>query len=408
MRLGMLIIGSELLQGKQLEANLHFLGGFLRTYHQEVTAAQIVSDKKHLIHHALETLYQNVNLVIVCGGLGPTPDDITKEELGAFFNKKMIYSTEAQAVARENYQRMGKVYPDQHTYSQLPQDFTPLANQTGFAPGLWYQDSTRSLMALPGVPREFKQMLQDHLPRLVKLENPLKINLVTVRTKGIPEEKIFGELCPTLWSDLEKFGEVTSLPQMMGVDVGVKTTENPETIYKFISQTALAPYVWSYGMKTLEEKIIELALAKKITFGFAESCTAGLCAHRITNVAGASQVFWGSIVSYDNSIKQNLLKVKEKTLKDHGAVSTECALEMAAGARQALAVDMVIALTGIAGPGGGSEKKPVGTVCISFNSSQKSYSKIFNFVGDRENLKQRFSQAGLYLLWDELNQLEID
>ena len=153
MRIGMLIIGSELLQGKQLEANLQYLGGFLRTYHQEVTAAQIVSDKKSLIQEALKSLYQNVDLVVVCGGLGPTPDDITKSELADFFNKPIGYSLSAEQVARENYQRMGKVYPDQHTYSQLPEGFIPLSNQAGFAPGLWFQDGSHTLIALPGVPR---------------------------------------------------------------------------------------------------------------------------------------------------------------------------------------------------------------------------------------------------------------
>ena len=405
MRIGMLIIGSELLQGKQLEANLHFLGGFLRTYHQEVTAAQIVSDKKSLIQEALKSLYQNVDLVVVCGRLGPTPDDITKSELADFFKKPIGYSQIAEQVARENYQRMGKVYPDQHTYSQLPEGFTPLSNNAGFAPGLWFQDGIHTLIALPGVPREFRQMLEDHLPRLVQLQNTQKLNLVTVRTKGIPEEKIFQDLCPGLWSELEKFGEVSSLPQLMGVDVGVKTTTSPETIYQIIAQTALAPYVWSYGMKSLEETIIELAAEKKMTFGFAESCTAGLCAHRITNVSGASQVFWGSVVSYDNTVKKNLLKVKPQTLLDPGAVSPECATEMALGARAVLGVDVAISLTGIAGPGGGSIQKPVGTVCIAVATSVGHQTKILNFKGDRENLKLRFSQAGLYLLWETLSEV---
>ncbi len=405
MRIGMLIIGSELLQGKQLEANLHYLGGFLRTYHQEVSAAQIVSDKRELIHEALDGLYRHVNLVVVCGGLGPTPDDITKEMLAEYFKKGIHFSQNADSVARENYQRMGKNYPEAHTYSLLPDGFKALPNTAGFAPGLWFQDATRSVISLPGVPREFKEMIQAHLPNLVQLENSQKINLVTIRTKGIPEEKIFGELCPHLWNELEKFGEVSSLPQLMGVDVGVKTTESPDTIYKLISLTPLAPYVWSYGMKSLEEKIIELAIEKNKTFGFAESCTAGLCAHRITNVSGASKVFWGSIVSYDNSIKQNLLAVKSETLKNHGAVSIDCAKEMALGARASLGVDIVISLTGIAGPGGGSELKPVGTVCVGMASESESKASILNFKGDRENLKLRFSQAGLYLLWEELIKL---
>lgn len=402
MRIGMLIIGSELLQGKQLEANLHFLGGFLRTYHQEVRVAQIVSDKPSLIHGALNSLYQDADLVVVCGGLGPTPDDITKAELAAFFKKPIRFSTQAHEVAQANYQRMGKDYPDGHAYSQLPEGFEALANTAGFAPGLWFKDSTRALIALPGVPREFRQMLTEHLPSLVELKNSEAFNLVTVRTKGIPEEKIFQELCPTLWSELEAYGEVSSLPQLMGVDVGVKTTAAPEIIYQLIAKTPLAPYVWSYGMMSLEEKIIELARQKNLTFGFAESCTAGLCAHRITNVAGASSAFWGSVVCYDNSVKRNLLKVQAETLTNFGAVSLQCAEEMAIGAQKTLGVDLAISLTGIAGPGGGSVEKPVGRVCIALAGKGKVISKSLDFKGDRENLKLRFSQAGLYLLWEAL------
>lgn len=402
MQIGMLIIGSELLQGKQREANLHFLGEFLRTYHREVSFVQIVADKKNHILEALESLYKNCSLVIVCGGLGPTPDDATKEVLAEYFKKEISYSDLAHKIAQDNYQRMNKPYPDHHTYSLLPQAFEALANPVGFAPGLWFSHEKKSLMALPGVPREFQTMLKEHLPKRTSLESAEKFNLVTVRTKGIPEEKIFQELCPSLWKDLEVYGDVSSLPQLMGVDVGLKTLAPPQVIYDFIASTPLAPYVWSYGVKTLEEKIIELAQSKKITIGFAESCTGGLCAHRLTNTSGASKVFFGSVVCYDNSLKEKLLKVQPKTLESFGAVSEECAREMAQGALKTLDVDIALSLTGIAGPLGGSVEKPVGTVWIGIALRDKVSAKKFQFKGDRENLKLRFSQAALFLLRDEL------
>lgn len=402
MQIGMLIIGSELLQGKQSEANLHYLGEFLRTYHREVSRVQIVADKKNHILEALEGLYKNCSLVIVCGGLGPTPDDITKEVVADYFNKEISHSDMAHKIAQDNYLRMSRPYPDNHTYSLLPHGFEALENLVGFAPGLWFSDKEKSLMALPGVPREFQGMIQEHLAKRTQLNSDKKFNLVTVRTKGIPEERIFQELCPTLWKDLEVYGDVTSLPQLMGVDIGVKTLEKPEVIYQFIAQTLLAPYVWSYGVKTIEEKIIELALSKKIKIGFAESCTGGLCSHRITNASGASKVFFGSVVCYDNSLKEKLLQVQSQTLHHFGAVSEECAREMAQGGLRALQVDLVVSLTGIAGPEGGSEEKPVGTVWIGMATKDKIVAKKFQLKGDRESLKLRFSQAALFMLRDEL------
>jgi nicotinamide-nucleotide amidase len=402
MKIGMLIIGNELLQGKQSEANLQALGLFLRTYFQQVHRAQFAADSIEEIHQALAFLETHCQLIVVTGGLGPTPDDKTKEALASYFHKAIHFNPEALAVAQANYQQFERQLPAGHTYSSLPEGFKALPNPAGFAPGLWYDGGRTKLVALPGVPREFQAMLT-HLPQLLQLEASQRFNLVTVKTKGVAEEKIFNELCPTLWQELETFGEVSSLPHMLSVDIGVKTLLAPEIIYQHIQQSPLAPYVWSYGQTTLEEAILQKAISSKLTVGFAESCTGGLCAHRMTGVPGASQSFWGSVVCYDNSVKQNILGVSPTTLAQFGAVSEACALEMARGARNALNVDVAIALTGIAGPGGGSPEKPVGTVWVGVSGEKKQQAYRYQFKGDRENLKQRFSQIGLFTLLDYLS-----
>lgn len=407
MQIGMLVIGTELLQGKQLEANIHWLGQFLRPFHRQIHEAIIVDDQIPAIHKALEKLYTSCELVIISGGLGPTPDDVTKEAIASFFQKPISFSSEAHEVATKNYKNFHRPLPDNHTYSTLPQDFVALENSQGFAPGLWFHGNCKMLLCVAGVPREFQALISDHLPKLVgdQIYAQEKLNLINIRTKGIAEEKIFGELCPDLWRELQAFGEVSSLPQTLSVDIGVKTQKPEKEIKDFIMATELAPFIWGFGFETIEEAIINTAREKKLTIGFAESCTGGLCSHRLTNIAGSSDVFFGSIISYDNSVKKALLNVNDETLKNFGAVSAECALEMVRGARTALLVDAAVALTGIAGPGGGSPEKPVGTVWLGVSVGNKIYTKKFELRGDRENLKIRFSQVALFELLDCLKAI---
>ena len=213
---------------------------------------------------------------------------------------------------------------------------------------------------------------------------------------------------PKLWEKLSQFGEVSSLPHKLGVDIGIKLTaetdqeilEKKEALNTIMQDTTLKDFIWHIGSESLEEVIIEKAKEKGLTIGFSESCTGGLLAHRLTNVSGSSSVFWGSIVSYANEVKMGCLQVEKDTLKNHGAVSEQTAFEMAIGARKNLGVDIAISTTGIAGPLGGSPEKPVGTVGIGSSTKEITESEILHFQGDRDQLKYAFSQAALYKLLD--------
>ena len=223
-----------------------------------------------------------------------------------------------------------------------------------------------------------------------------------IRTQGVPEEKIFFELCPTLWSDLEKFGKVSSLPHTIGIDIVISYHGDAashlvtqQKIKELIMTTPLKDNVWQWGNMNIAELVLEKAKNKKCTFAFAESCTGGLTSSKITDLPGSSAVFHGGIISYDNSVKENVLKVKTETLKNFGAVSIECAAEMARGARELLNTDFAVSITGIAGPTGGSPEKPKGTVAIGFASKDKSGAHLFHFPGDRIRLKERFSDKAL-------------
>lgn len=413
MKIGFLVIGSEVLDGKISDTNTKLLADFLKTYHLEIHQSMVARDERSAILEALKVLFDKCDLVVTSGGLGPTKDDITKDTLAEFFGSKITYSEKAHQVADANYKRFDRPFPgNDHGYSYLPENFVPLNNSTGFAPGLFSEQKGKFLFSAPGVPREFKSMLEEHLLKLVssKLDRSVVLGTVIARTKKVPEEKIFGEVDPTLWDKLAQFGEVSSLPILMGVDIGVKIKAKSHeelagkvsAVKAIFEASPIKSAVWSYGPESLEERIVTVANHKKIRFGFAESATGGLCSSRITNISGSSQCFMGSIVCYDEKVKEHVLGVSAKTLEECTAVSIKCAEEMAQGLKEKLSVDIAISITGFAGPGGGNDKFPVGSVCIGKAKNQHVSAESFYFKGDREILKQRFSQAALHALLEEL------
>lgn len=414
MKIGFLIIGSEVLDGKITDSNTKLLADFLKAYHLEINEAMLTRDSTSAILEALQTLSSQNDIIITSGGLGPTKDDITKETIAAFLGRTLNYSKISHQVAEENYKRFERPFPGkEHGYCYLPEGFTPLSNSTGFAPGFFTDDGKKLLFSAPGVPREFKSMLEDHFTQLVdgRMDKTYIRDNVIIRTKGIPEEKIFAEVVPGLWEQLEEYGEVSSLPILMGVDIGVKLKARNfdemalkvAAIHNIIDTSALRPNVWHYGPESLEEKIVVLANQKKIKFGFAESATGGLCSHRITSISGSSQCFMGSVICYDEKIKEHVLGVSAKTLQECTAVSLVCANEMATGLREKFSLDIAISITGFAGPGGGNDKYPVGSVCIGRAlKNVPPHAQDFHFKGGRELLKQRFAQAALHALLEEV------
>lgn len=416
MKIGFLVIGSEVLDGKITEANLKILADYLRLEQLEVHKSLVARDDKASIESALSTLLSETDVIVTSGGLGPTKDDITKETLAGFFGKKILFSEEALKVSEANYARFGRPFPGkEHGYSYLPEGFIPLNNPTGFAPSFYALEKNKVLLSGPGVPREFKSMLEEHFLKTVSplLEEKAFFEHFIVRTKNVPEEKIFKDVDPELWQKLEAFGDVSSLPILMGVDIGVKvrasTREELDSklreLEMIFSRSPVRSHIWGRGRETLEERIIRIARDKKVTFGFAESATGGLCSHRITCVPGASAVFMGGIVSYDEKVKTRLLGVSKETLAHLGAVSEKCCQEMAGGAKENLNVDIAISITGIAGPGGGSDENPVGTIWIGRASQGFVTAEKLHLKGDREILKQRFSQAALYALLEEVEKI---
>lgn len=413
-KVDLILIGNELLNGKISDKNAQQLSRALNGLNACLNKVQIVRDDKEQLQKALKLALDNSEIIVTSGGLGPTKDDQTKEIIADYFQKEIKLSDEALKFAKKIYEKKDRIY-DQKVmdYHLLPDGFSLLDNETGFAPGLHYHKGDKDIFLTPGVPHEFKSMIENSVLPIVKskAKNESTFYQFTARTWKIPESKIFNEIDNTLWEKLEKFGDVSSLPHIFGVDIGVAISGNKSEIEEqkreienILCNSPVKDYIWSYGQKSICECIVEEASEKNLTIGFSESCTGGLCASMITDVSGSSKIFFGSVVSYANEVKMKSLSVSEKTLQNHGAVSEQTALEMAKGARSHLEVDIAVSTTGIAGPLGGSPEKPVGTVGIGFATKSESSSRIFNFKGDREMLKQRFAHRAMITMLEQIRK----
>jgi len=405
-KISLLIIGSEILKGITLDTNSKWITNFITHYGFSVDKIITIDDDPTKIHNAFHDLWLNSNLVLVTGGLGPTKDDLTVDTFASYFKKEIIFNQECQNIVKENFKRCNKVWDKENLYHNIPKDFKAINNPMGLAPSLSYQKGNKYLILLPGVPREVKGIIRETLPSILEKHKTEIHKLVTIQTHGISEEKIFMEKCPKLWDELSNYSKVSCLPTYTGVKIvcTISNLAHEQIIINLFKESNISENIWQYGELSLAEYIVLKASQKKITFSFAESCTGGLAASIITDVAGSSKVFMGSAVTYSNEAKTELLNVKELTIKNHGAVSLEVVNEMSKGSLEKFNTDIAISFSGIAGPGGGTELKPIGTVAISWRTKKNCYEKIYHLRSDRKLLKLRFANIGLMNL---LNLIEL-
>ena len=412
-KIELICIGDELLNGRVSDINGPFLAKFLYQKGLCLSNITICGDSLAEIQQATDIAINRSQIIFTTGGLGPTEDDRTKQSMATIFKKKLIATNEALTITKNNYIRYGKHWEEgQNHYNFVPENFKPQINYNGLAPGLIFtQDSAQGrqkLLMAPGVPREFQTMVKKvFLAELIK-ENlcPNQSNQqIIIKTHGVAEEKIFKQYYPNLWNDFSKFGKVCSLPQRSGVNIIISLYDNYDyqtTLTKVkgsIATTELDQYVWQYGDLSLPELIIEKCTKLNKTIAFSESCTGGLSSSKITDISGSSKVFLGGLITYENQLKIDLVNVNKSTLDKHGAVSEEVALEMALGTLNKTSSDFAISWSGIAGPTGGTEDKPIGTLALGWavkgghSGSLLHYSK-----GNRLQLKNRFSEIGLMKL----------
>ncbi len=416
MHVALAIIGSEILSGHIQDLNIHFLANWLKRHGHELAQVVVVPDKGHVLLETLKNLKARFPIVVTSGGLGPTRDDITKDVLSSMLGSALCDNQQAAKMVSSHYQRINRPWTKEtNHYHLLPRQVQPLFNPSGLAPGLHFTSPQVDILCLPGVPMEFQDMIEFHLKKILQAHATRngcvhdKIDSLIFKTWRIPEEKIFFELCPKLWQCLEEYGTVSSLPKSTGVDiiVSLRNADKQKTLQEILKRPEikmLLAYFWQVGELELAEFVLQQARKKKVTIATAESCTGGLIASKLTDVAGCSDVYLGSWISYSNHLKEQMLQIDPSLIQKYGAVSCEVVAAMAQNAQRLSGADLVVATSGIAGPGGGSREKPVGTLAMAYIAQDgKIHSSLQKFNGNRILLKNRFSDFSLFQFLRAMN-----
>ncbi len=402
----LIIVGEEILSGQTVDSNSAYVARRLADIGIEVARKTTVGDRHDDIREAIQTAWQRSPVTIMTGGLGPTKDDVTKNAICAAFDRKLVLNDEVMRRLEALFQQRNRKMPAiAQSQALQPQGADLLVNPIGTAPGIVFQDSDRFFAALPGVPAEMEAILdQSIIPYLSKRPGRGAIIIRRIRTIGITET----EIAETI-ADLEPAGErlrLAYLPSYKGVDLRVTATASileeaesaAEQLVKAIC-LKLGDYVFTIGEESMPEIVARLLIARGQTLATAESCTGGLIAKRLTDIAGSSQFFVGSVIAYSNAVKSAALKVPTELIAGYGAVSHEVAEAMARGVLQLTGSDYAVSVTGIAGPGGATPEKPVGLVYVGYADRKDTVSALkLNLFGTRERIRERAATQALDFL----------
>lgn len=375
-----LCVGTELLLGDIVNTNAAFLSRGLAELGIRTCRHTAVGDEPSRLRSAFTAALDSYDLVITSGGLGPTYDDLTKETIADVLGLPLELDSDVLCRIEEYFQRTGRVMTENNRkQAMVPHGATVLRNDYGTAPAVAIRDEKRNktVIMLPGVPKELMPIFSEQaVPYLKSLLDSSAIISKNVYIFGIGESAVEDKLGTLLTASTNpsvapycKAGEVRLRVTAESQSAATASRMCDEVIER-IRAGEVGEYIYGIDVDTLENALVELLHKTSLTLCCAESCTGGLIAERITSVAGCSDVFAGGCVTYTNKIKQELLGVSAKTLDEFGAVSAETAMEMARGARQRLGTDIAVSATGIAGPSGGTEQAPVGTVFIGLSSKQ--------------------------------------
>ena len=410
MRIETVTIGDELLLGYTLDTNGPHLGRELAAVGIEIARRTSVGDAASEIADAVATALDRTGAVITTGGLGPTADDMTKPSIARLFGREMRLDEEHLAWLRERWRtRFGRDLPESNRQqAMLPDGARKLVNRHGSAPGVWLEDERgRWVAMLPGVPREMRGMLADELlPILVERAgraggSPRVVRSRTLRTTSIAESAIADRMGEQA-KGIDGLG-LAYLPGQEGVDLrltarGLAAADADAALDRAMTllRERMGSAVYGEGGTDLAASILDLCRERGLTIAVGESCTGGLLGARLTAVAGSSDVVAGGVIAYRNDVKVAQLGVDPETLAAHGAVSEPVALGMARGARERLGADVGIGITGVAGPGGGSPEKPVGTVWVAVDvRGREPHVGRSPGIGDRAEIRFRATQYAL-------------
>lgn len=399
-------IGDELLIGQVINTNSSWLAEIFTLNGLDVRQITAVSDDGSEIKRALKEATDRADIIILTGGLGPTKDDITKDILCEFFDDHLVFNQKVYSDVESFFLKKGVSMTEKNKLqAQVPSKAVVLDNPVGTAPGLLFRDKGKTFVALPGVPYEMKFLTENYIiPEILKINAGKIIVHKTILTQGIGESFLADKIEDWVES-LPAQVKLAYLPSPGIVRLRLTMTgKDRKVMEKVLNEKTeqlkqLIPYYfWGIDKQKLEEVIGDLLRKHHLTLSTAESCTGGYVAHRITSVAGSSKYFNGSVVAYHNNVKMNLLQVSPDALSVKGAVSKEVVEQMAKGVCKALNTDIGVATSGVAGPDGGTEEKPVGTVWIAIAFEDQVVSKKFSFGDLRDRNIVRSGNAALGML----------
>ncbi|WP_258103628.1 competence/damage-inducible protein A [Marinoscillum sp. MHG1-6] len=384
-------IGDEILYGQTLDTNSHWMSSKLDEIGIKVRYKTTVGDVKEDILNSFKAAEERVDIVLITGGLGPTKDDLTKPLLNEYFQSHLVLNEAALEDITAIFAKSGRpVTPINRQQAEIPAVCERVPNKLGTAPGMWFPKGDKVFISMPGVPFEMRRMMTDTiLPRLQKQFVDQVIYHQMIRTIGVGESAL-AEIISDWEDNLPTHMKLAYLPTLGMVKLRLTAIgTNYEALKDNCKQqvTLVEPlikqYIYGYDDRELEYHMGQILFKAGKTIAFAESCTGGYLSHLMTTIPGSSAYYAGSVVSYSYDVKENVLGVDHETLETKGAVSEEVVRQMAESVRKKLNTDIGISISGIAGPDGGTEEKPVGTVWIAYSDKEKTVAKKFNFSKDR-------------------------
>ena len=408
-----LTIGEEILYGHILDTNANFISNAFSEIGIKVVMHLSVGDIFNDILDALKIAEARSDVVLITGGLGPTNDDITKKCLSKYFNSEIRLNQKVFEDLSDYFKKRGFPFTDSNQkQAYLPENALVVRNEMGTAPGMWFEKDNTIFVSMPGVPHEMKYLVEKKIiPRLMEVFQSNIIYHKLIMTAGIGESWLAEKI--EKWESslpenislayLPSYGQVKLRLTARGQDKQylieeVKSYTN--SLQKFIGQ-----YIYGEDGETIQEAIGKKLTSNKQTLSTAESCTGGYISHLITNVPGSSVYYKGAVIAYSNDIKESIINVRSETLQNFGAVSEETVKEMADGIRKKFKTDYAVATSGIAGPGGGTADKPVGTVWIAIAGPDGTMlTKKLTILKDRLSNIKYSSVTALVLLWQRISE----
>jgi len=404
MKICLLCIGNELLVGRTINTNATWISRSISYLGPKVVIQTVVPDHEPSIRGMLRQMIdeQAPSCIIITGGLGPTEDDVTRSALFRFVDAEEKFDKKYWNELTNRFQARGYKIPHSNmNQAIIPNNGEVIENPIGSARGFKFVVGQTTLIALPGVPNEMKIMMKESVLPWITSKKKSNYYSCLFRTTGVPESKIVEILEETLSTN--HGCTIGYYPSEYGVDLQISSREidSVHELKKILSGL-LGPIIYADHNVDLQDVLVKYALKNKKTISVAESCTGGLIGSRITDVPGSSEVFLGGLLAYSDKIKENSLDINKNLIRKYGAVSREVAIQMARGVKNKFNSDVGIAVTGIAGPSGGTEEKPVGLVYICYSSAGKEKVLKHTFGSVRKINKIRASQAALNLARMEL------